>query len=130
MNVNANKNQTPLASTSQPTTSGGQAASTTTTPSASQGGGSTAGGGSQSAASSAPANVCPNGNVPVDPTKPCDAVLDWRGANPQRLFSSFEEANQWGWEQLDNPEYDKYTGYGAFTIHTNDGTEYGAVTFY
>lgn len=132
VNVKAKPEEKPQASTSQPVSSGGQATSTTTTPSASQGGGSTAGGGSQSAASSAPANVCPNGNVPVDPTKPCDAVLDWRGANPQRLFSSFEEANQWGDDQMmSNPEYyKKYSGYGAFTIHTNDGTEYGAVTFY
>lgn len=131
VNVKAKSKEKPQASTSQSTTSGGQAASATPAPSTSQGGSSNAGGGSQSAASPAPANVCPNGNVPVDPTKPCDAVLDWRGANPQRLFSSFEEANQWGWEQMDNPEfYEKYTGYGAFTIHTNDGTEYGAVTFY
>ena len=131
VNVKAKSKEKPQASTSQSTTSGGQAASATPAPSTSQGGSSNAGSGSQSAASPAPANVCPNGNVPVDPTKPCDAVLDWRGANPQRLFSSFEEANQWGWEQMDNPEfYEKYTGYGAFTIHTNDGTEYGAVTFY
>ena len=131
VNVKAKSEEKPQASTSQSTTSGGQAASTTPAPSTSQGGSSNAGSGSQSAASPAPANVCPNGNLPVDPTKPCDAVLDWRGANPQRLFSSFEEANQWGWEQMDNPEfYEKYTGYGAFTIHTNDGTEYGAVTFY
>ena len=131
VNVKAKSKEKPQASTSQSTTSGGQAASATPAPSTSQGGSSNAGSGSQSAASPAPANVCPNGNLPVDPTKPCDAVLDWRGANPQRLFSSFEEANQWGWEQMDNPEfYEKYTGYGAFTIHTNDGTEYGAVTFY
>ena len=132
VNVKAKSKEKPQASTSQSTTSGGQAASATPAPSTSQGGSSNAGSGSQSAASPAPANVCPNGNVPVDPTKPCDAVLDWRGANPQRLFSSFEEANQWGDDQMmSNPEYyKKYSGYGAFTIHTNDGTEYGAVTFY
>ena len=132
VNVKAKSKEKPQASTSQSTTSGGQAASATPAPSTSQGGSSNAGGGSQSAASPAPANVCPNGNVPVDPTKPCDAVLDWRGANPQRLFSSFDEANQWGWDKMMNTsEYDQYTGYGASNVCTNDGyCDWGQVWFY
>ncbi len=77
--------------------------------------------------------VCPRtGLEPEDPSKPCDAVLDWQGANPQILFNSFEEANQWGWDQMmNNPEYDKYTGYGASNICTNDGyCDWGVVHFY
>ena len=89
---------------------------------------------SQASASTPSKTVCPRtGKAPEDPTKPCDAVLDWEGANPQILFNSFEEANQWGWDKSKNdPEYyENYSSYSATTICTNDGyCGWGIVTFF
>jgi len=82
--------------------------------------------------------ICPRtGKEPEDPTKPCDAVIDWEGANPQILFDSFEEANQWGWKQIKDPDpewedfIDAHKGYGASNVCTNDGyCDWGIVYFY
>ena len=78
--------------------------------------------------------VCPRtGKEPTDPSQPCDAVLNWHGANPQMLFKTFEEATNWANDKIMNdPEYCKnYSGYVASNICTNDGyCDWGSVSFY
>lgn len=78
--------------------------------------------------------VCPRtGKEPTDPSQPCDAVLNWYGANPQILFNNFEEADAWADDKLMNdPEYYKnYSGYVVSEICTNDGyCDWGFVSFY
>ena len=78
--------------------------------------------------------VCPRtGKEPTDPSQPCDAVLNWHGANPQILFNNNDEARAWANDKLLNdPEYYKnYSGYVASNICTNDGyCDWGSVSFY
>lgn len=77
--------------------------------------------------------VCPRtGKEPIDPSQPCDAVLDWHGANPQILFNNNDEARAWANDKLLNDStYDVYTGYVASNICTNDGyCDWGSVSFY
>ena len=76
--------------------------------------------------------VCPRtGQAPRDPSKSCDAVLDWQYANPHKLFDNFDVANQWGWDQA-HDENSPYWGKGYVTgqLCTNDGyCEWGFVSF-
>lgn len=77
--------------------------------------------------------VCPRtGKEPKDPSQPCDAVLNWHGANPQILFNNNDEARAWANDKLMNdPAYDIYLGYVASNICTNDGyCDWGSVSFY
>ncbi len=80
--------------------------------------------------------VCPRtGLEPEDPSQPCDAVLGWGEGdgfyNSHIKFDSPQAAYQWGWEQMHNPEYDEYAGYGSSSLCTNDGyCDWGEVYFY
>ena len=78
--------------------------------------------------------VCPRtGKEPENPSLPCDAVLDWEGANPQILFDNIDVASAWADDKMMNdPEYyKKYRGFGATDICTNDGyCGWGIVYFY
>ena len=109
----------------KPTTNQSTSSSSNSSPSSSN---------NQQASTPAPSKiVCPRtGKEPEDPSKSCDAVLDWEGSNPQILFNSFEEANAWADDKLMNdPAYGIYLGYVASNICTNDGyCDWGSVSFY
>ena len=86
---------------------------------------------SQASASTPSKTVCPNGNEPINPSLPCDAVINWYHANPQIAFSSCDEADKWAWEQMDKPEYyKKYSGYSVAPVTRNDQSDTYAVQFY
>lgn len=76
--------------------------------------------------------ICPNGNEPLDPNLPCDAVTSgaWNQADPKIQFDNGDAAYSHGWNLLVN-DRDYSSKYRDFTIapcQRNDTSTFYVIT--